>query len=62
MWYGIAGLNALEILNVGQRKILYLADALTWLVPSVMNDIEICNIQGYMKRLDMEHTSNPSLA
>ena len=32
MWYGIAGLNALEILSVGKRKILYLmSDALTWL-------------------------------
>ena len=33
MWYGIAGLDALEILSVGKKKILYLlADALTWLV------------------------------
>ena len=33
MWYGITGLDSLEILSVGKRKILYLlADALTWLV------------------------------
>ena len=63
MWYGIAGLNALEILSIGKRKILYLmADALTWLVWTVKDDMKIDNIQGYMKGLDMVHTYNPSLA
>ena len=30
-------------------------------VASVKDDMKISNIQGYMKGLDMGHTSNPSL-
>ena len=29
---------------------------------TVKDDMKIDNIQGYMKGLDMGHTSNPSLA
>ena len=48
MWYGIAGLDALEILSIGKRKILYLlVDASTWLLASVKDDMKIGNIQGY---------------